>query len=92
MPPDFLYKLAQALPPGRLHTDKAALKTFESDGLVAFKAQPLGVVIAQTQQDVTDTLKLCYEHDIPFVARGSGTSLSGVHCLSKAVSSLRSIS
>ena len=77
MLPDFLERLAQKLPPGRLHTDRAALKTFASDGLVAFKAQPLGVVIAQTQEDVTDSLKLCYEYGVPFVARGSGTSLSG---------------
>ena len=77
MPPSFLAKLAQTLPPGRLHTSGAALKTFESDGLVAFKAQPEGVVIAQTQQDVINTVKLCSEYSVPFVARGSGTSLSG---------------
>ena len=77
MPPDFLTTLSQTLPPGRLHTDEAALKTFESDGLTMFKARPEGVVIAETQQEVIDTVKLCYQHSVPFVARGSGTSLSG---------------
>ena len=77
MPPDFLTKLSQTLPRGRLHTDEAALKTFESDGLTMFKARPGGVVIAETQQEVIDTVKLCYQHGVPFVARGSGTSLSG---------------
>ena len=77
MPLSFLDMLSQTLPPGRLHTDDAALKTFESDGLTMFKARPGGVVIAQTQGDVIDTVKLCYAHGVPFVARGSGTSLSG---------------
>ena len=77
MPPNFLEHLSQTLPPGRLHTGGAALKTFESDGLTMFKARPGGVVLAETQQDVIDTVKLCFEHGVPFVARGSGTSLSG---------------
>ncbi len=73
----FLEHLARALPPGRLHTGDAALTTFESDGLTMFKAHPAGVVLAQTQDDVIKTVRLCYEHGVPFVARGSGTSLSG---------------
>ena len=77
MPPDFLTQLSQTLPSGRLHTGGAALSTFESDGLTMFKMRPEGVVIAETQEDVIDTVKLCYAHGVPFVARGSGTSLSG---------------
>lgn len=77
MPPSFLTELSQALPPGRLHTTAAALRTFESDGLTAFKVRPEGVVIAQTQADVLTTVRLCDQHGVPFVARGSGTSLSG---------------
>ncbi len=69
--------LSQRLPPGRLTTDGAALKTFESDGLVAFRSSPLAVVFAETQEEVVETVKLCYLHGAPFVARGSGTSLSG---------------
>jgi glycolate oxidase len=59
MPLSFLTELLHALPPGRLYTDRAALKTFESDGLTAFKVRPEGVVIAQTQADVIATVKLC---------------------------------
>jgi len=77
MPPSFLSELSQTLPPGRLHTDGAALKTFESDALTAFKARPEAVIIAETQRDVVDTVRRCFEHGVPFVARGSGTSLSG---------------
>ncbi len=61
----------------RLLTQNAQLKAFESDGLVAFRARPGLVVIPETQQEVIETVKACYRHNIPFLARGSGTSLSG---------------
>jgi hypothetical protein len=35
------------------------------------------VVIAETQQDVVAAVRACAEFNVPFVARGSGTSLSG---------------
>ena len=35
------------------------------------------VVLPETQAEVIETVRLCYEYDVPFVARGSGTSLSG---------------
>src|SRR6185436_10049498 len=34
-------------------------------------------VIPETQVEVIETVKLCHAYDVPFVARGSGTSLSG---------------
>jgi glycolate oxidase len=35
------------------------------------------VVLPETQQEVIETVRLCHREGIPFVARGSGTSLSG---------------
>jgi glycolate oxidase len=35
------------------------------------------VVLPETQQEVIETVKLCYQAGVPYVARGSGTSLSG---------------
>jgi glycolate oxidase len=69
--------LAMVYPSPRLLRHNAQLKAFESDGLVAFKSRPGVVVIPETQQEVIETVKICYKHDIPFLARGSGTSLSG---------------
>lgn len=78
MPHDALFKSLRALYPAeRLQTDEAALLTFESDGLTAFKAKPAVVVLPETQEEVVETVRLCHAHDVPFVARGSGTSLSG---------------
>jgi glycolate oxidase len=35
------------------------------------------VVLAEDRQHVVDTVRLCSEAGVPFVARGSGTGLSG---------------
>jgi glycolate oxidase len=37
----------------------------------------LAVVLPETQDEVIAIVRLCSEHGVPFVARGSGTSLSG---------------
>jgi glycolate oxidase len=74
---DFIAELRRHYPEGDLHVDDAALKTFESDGLTAFRATPAAVVLPRTQEQVIDTVRLCHAHGVPFVARGSGTSLSG---------------
>jgi glycolate oxidase len=69
--------LAELYPKDRLLTNKAALITYESDALTSFRTSPAAVVIAETQEDVIETVRKCYEYNIPYVARGSGTSLSG---------------
>ena len=69
--------LAELYPNDRLLTNKAALITYESDALTSFKSSPAAVVIAEKQEEVVETVRKCHEYDIPFVARGSGTSLSG---------------
>ncbi|MBI85651.1 MAG: FAD-binding oxidoreductase [Planctomycetaceae bacterium] len=70
-------QLRRLYPPDRLLTRPAQLAPYESDGLTAFRARPAGIVLPETQDEVIQTVKLCYQHEIPFMARGSGTSLSG---------------
>ena len=53
------------------------MASYESDGLTAFAARPRAVVVPETAEEVVRTVKLCAAHKTPFVARGSGTSLSG---------------
>lgn len=72
-----LIELARTFPPNRLLTQPAQLKTYESDALTAFRAQAAGVVIPETKEEVVQAVRLCHKHSVPFVARGSGTSLSG---------------
>ena len=53
------------------------LKPYECDGLSAYRALPLVVVLPETIEQVQEILKLCYQHHVPVVARGAGTGLSG---------------
>ncbi|MEM9586845.1 MAG: FAD-linked oxidase C-terminal domain-containing protein [Planctomycetota bacterium] len=69
--------LTSALPPGRVQTDEAARAAFESDGLTAFKAKPLAVVTPESADEILTVVRWCHHQCVPFVARGSGTSLSG---------------
>ncbi len=73
----FLTKLSTLYPRSRIYVDEAMLSAYESDALTAFRARPQAVVLPETQEEVVATLRLCNEYDVPFVARGSGTSLSG---------------
>ena len=61
----------------RLLTAPAQLAAFGSDGLTAFNEQPLAVVLAESVEEVVAVVRACHNADVPFVARGSGTSLSG---------------
>jgi glycolate oxidase len=73
----FLERLRAIFPPDRLLTRRAQLAAFESDALTAFAVTPAAVVIAASVDDVIRTVRLCNADNVPFVARGSGTSLSG---------------
>jgi len=53
------------------------LKPYECDGLSAYRALPLVVVLPETIEQVQQILKLCHQHHVPVVARGAGTGLSG---------------
>jgi len=69
--PELLTSLRELYPPERLLTTPAQLTPFESDALTAFRARPEAVVLAETQQEVIDTVRLCHREGVPFVARGT---------------------
>lgn len=72
-----LQRVASLLPPGRLLAQPEQLAAYESDGLTAFRASPLAVAMPETAAEVIALVRLCHGERLPFVARGSGTSLSG---------------
>ena len=74
---DLLAALTAIFPPERLLTHAGALAPYESDGLTTFRARPRAVVLVESQDEVVDTVRLCHRAGVPFMARGSGTSLSG---------------
>src|SRR6516162_5688614 len=53
------------------------LHTYECDGLTNFRVLPLAVLLPADTQQVQNIVRTCHRERIPFVARGSGTGLSG---------------
>lgn len=69
--------LRAVIPAERWLTQPAELAAYESDGLTAFHTRPLGVAVPESSDEVIALVQACRDAAIPFVARGSGTSLSG---------------
>src|SRR5256712_5542784 len=69
--------LGRIYPADRLLISRAALVPYESDGLTAFRTKPRAVVLPERREEIVETVRLCHQLKVPFVARGSGTSLSG---------------
>jgi glycolate oxidase len=69
--------LRKHLPKNCVLTDREDLRPYECDALSAYRQLPMVVVIPDTLEQVQTTLRLCAEHKVPVVARGSGTGLSG---------------
>src|SRR4051794_33323221 len=77
MPAAPLQNLSALFPPSRMLIRPEQLAAYESDGLTAFRQRPAAVVIPETTDEVIAAVRFCKENRISFVARGSGTSLSG---------------
>jgi glycolate oxidase len=58
-------------------TDHQRLRTYECDGLAHYKVTPALVVLPRTAAQVAAVVRACADAGVPFVARGSGTGLSG---------------
>ncbi|MFG2194011.1 FAD-binding oxidoreductase [Streptomyces sp. NPDC048639] len=70
-------KFEDALGPGAVLHDPLELRTYECDGLTGFREVPALVLLPGTTEDVAAAVSLCADAEIPFVARGAGTGLSG---------------
>src|SRR3954462_1257781 len=53
------------------------MRPYESDGLTAYRALPMVVVLPETTEQVSRVLAFCHREGIKVVPRGAGTSLSG---------------
>ena len=72
-----LQRLKKLIPSGQLLLAAEQLAAYQSDGLTAFHQLPLAVVIPENTDEVVALIRFCRDEKLPFVARGSGTSLSG---------------
>ena len=85
--PNLLQKkelLAQVLRGLEPHLPKHALlyqtedtTPYECDGLTAYRQRPLLVALPETEAQVQAVLRTCHALNVPVVARGAGTGLSG---------------
>lgn len=60
-----------------LITAPEQLRTYECDGLTNYRVLPAAVLLPSSAAEVQAVVRLCHREHIPFVARGSGTGLSG---------------
>ncbi|MGB3191705.1 MAG: FAD-linked oxidase C-terminal domain-containing protein, partial [Limnoraphis sp.] len=56
---------------------KEELLVYECDGLTSYRQRPALVVLPRTTEEVAEAVKICDRHNLPWVARGAGTGLSG---------------
>jgi glycolate oxidase len=63
--------------PQHVVTDPLELRTYECDGLTSHRALPAIVVLPGTAEETAQIVRHCAAALTPFVARGSGTGLSG---------------
>ena len=69
--------LRAVLPAQCVLAQEEELRPYECDGLTAFRQIPLAVVLPRTEDQVREIISVCHRLDVPVVARGSGTGLSG---------------
>src|SRR5438105_280209 len=70
-------ELRDIVGPAGLITSPEETRTYECDGLTNFRVLPLAVVLPISTEQVQSIIRICHRERIPFVARGSGTGLSG---------------
>ncbi|MGH8140043.1 MAG: FAD-linked oxidase C-terminal domain-containing protein [Steroidobacteraceae bacterium] len=69
--------LRTVLPADSVLARDEELQPYECDGLTAFRQVPMLVVLPRTEEQVRDVLLICQRLQVPVVARGAGTGLSG---------------
>jgi glycolate oxidase len=69
--------LRPLLPAEALLWNSEETTPYECDALTAYRQRPLVVALPETEAQVQAVLRACHALDVPVVARGAGTGLSG---------------
>jgi glycolate oxidase len=75
--PELVSELERVCGDGNVVTHPHALRTYESDGLLQYAVTPRVAVLPDTAEQVRDVVRACHRAGVPWVARGSGSGLSG---------------
>jgi len=70
-------ELAGVLPAHALLYRSEETTPYECDGLTAYRESPLAVALPESEDQVAAVLRTCHRLQVPVVARGAGTGLSG---------------
>ncbi|HEY6516271.1 MAG TPA: FAD-linked oxidase C-terminal domain-containing protein [Steroidobacteraceae bacterium] len=70
-------RLRRTLPAGAVISSAEELKPYECDALTLYRQLPLAVVLPADEAQVAAVLRLCRQANVPVIARGAGTGLSG---------------
>ena len=68
--------LEAVLPRDGLVTNPVDLLTYEADGSLGL-GSPQGVALPRSADEVVEIVRWAAQHDLPVIARGAGTGLSG---------------
>src|SRR3954452_20998932 len=60
-----------------VYTAEHQLRTYESDGLLQYQATPAAAVLPASTEQVQAVVRACAREQVPWVARGAGSGLSG---------------
>jgi glycolate oxidase len=74
---ELVRELRRFLAPDAILSQEEEVRPYECDGLSAYRQLPLLVLLPRTVDEVQRILRLCHAREIPVVARGAGTGLSG---------------
>jgi len=69
--------LREAVPEHCILHREEDTRPYECDGLSLYRALPMAVVLPETEAQVQGVLRVCKRLNVPVVARGAGTGLSG---------------
>ena len=75
--PPLLDRLRAIVGPGCVLHSPSDLVVYECDGFTIEKQQPDVVVFPTSTVQVIQIVRLCNELNVPYLARGAGTSLAG---------------
>jgi len=94
--PGLIEKFARVVGAANCIHEPAQLRTYESDGLTSFRMAPGVVVLPASTEEVAQVVKIAQAANLPIVARGAGTGLSGgalptPGCLLLGLSRMKSI-
>ena len=73
----FFFSLRQVLLEDELIMEPEAMRPFECDALTTYRQRPMAVAIPREGAQIREILWLCHNYEVPVVARGAGTGLSG---------------